>query len=209
MTSSLPLSASVVSSSLCDEEGARPVRAHRTVYEGMVWNIGRDTIDFAAGVSFDREYVDHTGAVAVLAFTPAQDGKMPEVIVIRQYRHPAARTMWEIPAGLLDQGAEDPAAAALRELEEETGYTSAKVEPLLSFFPSPGGSNELIHLFVAHECTRIDVDFVREFEEAEIEVRTVPFATLLEAALASKLRNGTLLTAVFAYASRSQSQRVG
>lgn len=188
---------------LHDVEGSRPVAARRTVYEGMVWNIGRDTITFAPGVSFDREYVDHTGAVAVLAFTAPCSGEDPRVIVIRQYRHPAARTMWEIPAGLLDQGAEDPSAAAIRELEEETGYTAGRVEPLLSFFPSPGGSSEQIHLFVAHECTRTEVDFVREHEEAEIDVQTVPFTELLEAARAGQLRNGTLLTAVFAYAARA------
>lgn len=183
---------------LHDSPGARPVPHFRTVYEGMVWDIGRDTIDFAPDVQFDREYVSHTGAVAVLALTVNED-----VVVIKQYRHPAACTMWEIPAGLLDHEGEDPAAAALRELEEETGYTAATVSPLLSFFPSPGGSTEQIHVFVADGCSaRASTNFVREHEEAEIEVRTVRFEELLAAVTAGQLRNGTLVTAVYAYAAR-------
>lgn len=186
-------------SPLSDHAGSRPVTHSSSVYQGMVWNIGCDTIDFSPGVRFEREYVDHTGAVAVLAFTP--EGA---AIVIRQYRHPAASTMWEIPAGLRDHAGEDAAGAAARELTEETGYRVGSIEPLVSFFPSPGGSTELIDVFVARDCTRAPrVDFTREHEEAEIEVRTVDFAELLDAARSGRLRNGTLLTAVFAYAVRS------
>ncbi|WP_341855255.1 hypothetical protein [Brachybacterium sp. GPGPB12] len=54
-----------------DEADQRPVAAHRTVHEGMVWDLVRDTIDFAPGVRFDREYIRHTGAVAVLAVDEA------------------------------------------------------------------------------------------------------------------------------------------
>lgn len=186
---------------LNDLPGARAVAAHRTVYEGMVWSIARDTIDFAPGVRFDREYVHHTGAVAILAFDP--EGR---AILVRQYRHPARTTFWEIPAGLLDHEGEDQSAAAARELAEETGYRAGSIEPLLDFFPSPGGSSEMIRLYVGYDCTPdADVDFAREDEEAEIVVARVPFAELYQAAVEGRLTNGTLLMAVLAYGARRET----
>ena len=96
---------------LRDQPERRPVAARRLLHEGMVWDLVRDTIDFAEGVRFDREYVWHTGAVAVLALDEAD-----RVLMIRQYRHPVGHELWEIPAGLLDQGGEAPHLAAAREL---------------------------------------------------------------------------------------------
>lgn len=186
---------------LTDLPGARSVAAHRTVYDGMVWSIARDTIDFAPGVRFDREYVQHTGAVAILAFDPEH-----RAILVRQYRHPASTTFWEIPAGLLDHQGEDQAAAAARELAEETGYRAGSIEHLLDFFPSPGGSSEMIRLYVGYDCTPdADVDFQREDEEAEIVVARVPFADLYSAAIEGRLTNGTLLMAVLAYGARREN----
>ena len=75
---------------LRDEPGPRPVAARRPLHHGMVWDLVRDTIDFAPGVRFDREYVWHTGAVAVLAVDPAD-----RVLLIRQYRHPVGHELWE------------------------------------------------------------------------------------------------------------------
>lgn len=183
---------------LADDFCPRPVAESRTVYEGLVWNVARDSVDFAPGVRFSRDYVSHTGAVAILAFTV--EG---EAIVIRQYRHPAGAHMWELPAGLLDKEGEDPAAAALRELEEETGYTAQSARHLLDYYPSAGGSNEKIRVYVAHECTKAaTIDFTRVDEEAEILTRTVPLDDLESAALSGRLHNGALLIATLAYTSR-------
>src|SRR5690625_7749000 len=67
---------------LRDEPGQRPLAGRRTLHEGMVFDLVRDTVDFADGVRFDREYIWHTGAVAVLAIDDAD-----RVLLIRQYRH--------------------------------------------------------------------------------------------------------------------------
>lgn len=185
---------------LADEFGRRPVAESHTVYEGLVWNVARDSVDFAPGVNFSRDYVAHTGAVAILALT--HEG---EAIVIRQYRHPAGAHMWELPAGLLDKEGEDPAAAALRELEEETGYTASEAHHLLDYYPSAGGSNEKISVYAAHECVKApSVDFTRVDEEAEILTRTVALDDLESAALSGRLHNSALLIATLAYTARAR-----
>src|SRR5690606_15055648 len=124
---------------LRDEPDLRPVPAHRTVHEGMVWDLVRDTIDFAPGVRFDREYIRHTGAAAVLAVDEAD-----RVLLIRQYRHPVGHRLWEIPAGLLDLAGEPPHVAAARELAEEAGCEPVRMSTLVDLRPSPGGSDEVI-----------------------------------------------------------------
>ena len=80
---------------LRDEPDPRQLAHREVLHRGMVWDLVRDTVDFAPGVRFDREYVWHTGAVAVLAV----DGQ-DRVLLIRQYRHPVGHSLWEIPAEL-------------------------------------------------------------------------------------------------------------
>jgi len=71
--------------------------------------------------------------------------------MIRQWRPAIDRELWELPAGTLDVPGEDPKAAAERELEEEAGYRSDRLEWLCRFYPSPGFMTELIEAYVAHD----------------------------------------------------------
>lgn len=181
---------------LQDTAGRRSVTAHETVFEGAVWDVVADRIAFADGVSFRREYQRHTGAVAVLALD-AED----RILLIRQYRHPAGMTFWEIPAGLLDIGGEPPHRAALRELVEETGQEAGSLRVLLDVFPSPGGSDEAIRIYLAHDVTPVAGDeYVRTDEEAEIEVSWFPLAEAIDAVLAGRLQNGTAAAGILALA---------
>ena len=90
-----------------------------------------------------REIIQHAGSVVVLPVLA--DGS---VLLVRQYRYAAEDFLWELVAGHIDRH-EKPAAAARRELKEETGYAARRVERLLSFFPSPGILTERMHLFRA------------------------------------------------------------
>jgi ADP-ribose pyrophosphatase len=92
-----------------------------------------------------RPAIHHPGAVAVIA-RPAAD----RLVLVRQYRYPLRRWLWEIPAGTLRPG-EAPAAAAARELAEETGYRAGRWRELLAFHPAVGVSDELMHLFTAED----------------------------------------------------------
>jgi ADP-ribose pyrophosphatase len=161
------------------------------VFHGKVWDIRRDTFTFG-GHDVVREYVDHTGAVAVLALD--SDGR---VLLINQYRHAIAEREWELPAGLLDIPGEAPLLAAQRELAEEVDLAASDWTELLTFHTSPGGSNELLHIYVAEGLTATPV-FDRTDEEAEIIVRWVPMQEVVDAVLSGQLGNSILIVAVLA-----------
>lgn len=178
---------------LRDEPGQRPVAERTTVHEGMVFDLVRDTVDFAEGVSFDREYVWHTGAVAVLAVDDAD-----RVLMIRQYRHPVGHSLWEIPAGLLDLDGEPPHVAAARELTEETGYAAGDMRTLVDLRPSPGGSDEVIRVYLATGVQESEEEFERTDEEAELLQRWVPLPEAVTAVLEGRITNATTVSALLA-----------
>src|SRR5699024_5971910 len=176
-----------------DEPGRRPVAARRRVHEGMVFDLVRDTVDFAEGVRFDREYVWHTGAVAVLALD-----EQDRVLLIRQYRHPVGHSLWEIPAGLLDLDGEAPHVAAARELAEETGYEPQQLSTLVDLRPSPGGNDEVIRVYLATGARASAQEFERTDEEAELVSRWVPLSEAVTAVLEGRLTNATTVSALLA-----------
>lgn len=115
------------------------------IYKGKIISVQLDQVELPDGSKGVREIVKHPGAVAIVPFT--KDGKM---VVVRQFRKPLEKEIYEIPAGKLEQG-EDPETCALRELEEETGYTPRKINFITSFYTSPGFANELLYLYEAED----------------------------------------------------------
>jgi ADP-ribose pyrophosphatase len=182
----------LLSGPLADLSDPAEVVASVRVYEGRVWDIRRDRFRFG-GDEIERDYVDHTGAVAVLARDA--DGR---VLLINQYRHPIRSRDWELPAGLLDVVGEDPLAAAQRELAEEADLVAEQWSELLMFATSPGGSDETIRVYEARGLSVAPEAFARTEEEAELVLRWVPLAEAVEAALAGRLHNSILLVAVLA-----------
>ncbi|MCS7461598.1 NUDIX hydrolase [Paenibacillus doosanensis] len=136
------------------------------VFQGKVISLQVDTVRLPNGETAQREIVKHPGAVAVLAL---KDDKM---LVVEQYRKPLEKSQVEIPAGKLDPG-EAPLEAAIRELEEETGYRAGTIRPICSFYTSPGFADEILHLFAAEELTkgevRLDDDEFLECEALTLE----------------------------------------
>lgn len=114
----------------------------KPIFQGNIISLQVDEVALPNGATSTREIVKHPGAVAVIAIA---DGKL---LVVEQYRKPLERLQVEIPAGKLDAG-EAPEAAAMRELEEETGYACESVRLLHSMATSPGFADEVIHLYVA------------------------------------------------------------
>jgi ADP-ribose pyrophosphatase len=113
-----------------------------------------------------REMVVHPGSVVVLPLL--DDGR---IVMIRNRRFAVERTLLELCAGTRE-GDEDPALCAARELEEETGYRARSLTPLLSFFPSPGVSNERMHTFVARGLTKTQQQ-LDPSEQIEVEPLTL------------------------------------
>ena len=148
----------------------------RRVYTGRIFNVDIDTVRFPDGSTGELEMVRHSGASAVLPFLGDPAGEDPHILLLRQYRYAAESYVYEVPAGRLDPG-ESPLECARRELEEETGCTAARVEPLTTIYTTPGFTDERIHLFMAVGLT--NGEHRRERDEF-MEVETLPLSRALE-----------------------------
>lgn len=111
----------------------------KTVYDGKILKLEVDEVELPDGAISYRECVRHSGGAAVLLI---KDNK---ALLVRQFRYVYGKPLYEIPAGKLNKG-EDPEDAAARELEEETGYR-AKLSHLLDIYPTPGYTDEIIHIY--------------------------------------------------------------
>ena len=179
---------------LADEVSPVTVRSSEVVYGGIVWDIRRDVFEYGDATPVEtitREYVDHTGAVAVLALD-----EQDRVLLIRQYRHAIGTREWEIPAGLLDMDGEAPELGAQRELAEEADVVASEWNLLSDFYSTPGGSNEAIRVYLARGLSASGETFERTDEESEIEKRWVPLDEVVAAVLARTIGNSILSIAV-------------
>lgn len=179
-----------------DEPFDVDVIASDLVYEGRVWNVRNDRLRYG-DEEIARQYVDHTGAAAVVVLDDEE-----RVLLIQQYRHPIRERDWEIPAGLLDVAGEAPLHTAQRELQEEVDLVADAWEPLLSIRPTPGGNNEIVHVFLARGLTSLPHEHTRTAEEADIRREWIPLTDAVTAILDGRLRNGILIAGVFAAAER-------
>jgi 8-oxo-dGDP phosphatase len=177
---------------LADEPVDLPLRASEQVFDGRVWDIRRDTFELG-GRPIVREYVDHPGAVAVLALDDDD-----RVFLIRQYRHPIRTRDWEIPAGLLDVDGEDPLATAHRELAEEADLEASEWAVLIDVYTSPGGSDEAIRIYLARGLSATAAAFEREDEEAHMDTRWIDLDECVDAVLARRVQNSVLAVGVLA-----------
>lgn len=129
------------------------VLASRRLYEGRVFNVRTDQVRYADGSEHQIDVVEHGASLAIVA-TPSRN----ELVLVRQYRHPARSMLWEIPAGTAERG-ELPIDGAQRELREETGYTAGRIRPIGSVWMTPGFCSELMHFFHADDLVAGEPDF--------------------------------------------------
>jgi len=188
---------------LRDEPLQVEVVASDVAFEGRVWDIRSDTFLYN-GERVVRDYVDHTGAVAIVALDENE-----RVLLIQQYRHPIGQRDWEIPAGLLDVDGEPPAETAARELAEEVDLVASTWEPLVSIFSTPGGSNEVVHLFLATGLSGAPHAHAREDEEVDIRIEWMPLADAVTAVLEGRMRNAILIMGVLAAAEKLRRGTAG
>lgn len=120
----------------------------KRLYRGKIINLRRDEVLLPRGRKGVREVVEHPGAVAIVPLLEED-----KVILVRQYRKAVEESLWEIPAGKMEEG-EGTEMCAQRELEEETGFRAGKLEELLKFYPSPGISTEVIHIFLGADLVK-------------------------------------------------------
>lgn len=137
-----------------------------------------------------KELVIHPGGAAVLPIM--NDGR---VVMVRNYRWSINRELLELPAGTLAP-LEDPEDCALRELEEETGFTAETITPLCRFYTSPGVATELIHVFVATGLHPGDQKLSRD---ERIKVEVMSFEEIDDALKNGKIMDGKTMAALLHY----------
>ena len=172
-------------------------------FGGRLVTVRTDKVRMPDNQLAEREVVTHPGAVAVLALDDAE-----RVLMIRQYRHPVGRLLWEIPAGLRDVDGEPSWVTAPRELAEEAGYRARDWRVLADYFSSPGYSTERLRVFLARDLELIpeaERHFVPEAEEASLLVGWLPLDEAVGKVFAGDLHNGVAALGILAaYAARSQ-----
>ncbi|WP_449064373.1 NUDIX domain-containing protein [Planomonospora algeriensis] len=155
-----------------------------------------DAVVMPDGEVVDRDYVLHPGSVSVVALDDQE-----RVLLLRQYRHPARRLLWELPAGLRDVEGEPLHVGAARELAEEAGYRAGTWHTLVDTLVSPGMSDERTRIFLARDVSPIpeaELDFVRRHEEADMPVVWVPLAEAVRRALGGMIHNSQAVTGILA-----------
>jgi ADP-ribose pyrophosphatase len=165
------------------------IAAERSLLEASFLDLKLLTIDAPDGTRFERVVVRHPGAVAVVA---VHEG---DVLLIRQYRAPIDDVILEIPAGKLDVPGEDHAVAAVRELEEEIGFTARRVDHVVSFFTGPGFTDEVIHLYRATDLEPVPPR-PHGVEEEVAEVVHVPLGEVAAMIADGRIRDAKTILAL-------------
>lgn len=166
-------------------------------YKGKAVGFLCDEVRLPNGKKAVREYLDHPGAVAIVAFldsplrTPLMDAR---VVMVKQFRYPVGRMTEELPAGKLD-GKEDLKSCLARELKEETGYSARRFKKIISYWPTPAFANEIIHIFWAEGLKKGKMSP----DEDEFLSRSVDtFGRLLKKVMTGKIRDSKTMIGLLA-----------
>ena len=159
-----------------------------TVYDGKILTLTVDEVNLPDGSISVRECVRHSGGAAVLL---VNDGK---ALLVKQYRYLFGKEIYEIPAGKLN-GGENAEIGAARELEEETGYR-AKLVHALDLYPSPGYTDEVIHIFFAKEFKFVG----QKLDEGEfLNCSFIPLDKVLKMIESGEICDAKTVAAVYKY----------
>ena len=163
------------------------------IFSGHVVKLSVHEVRLPDGKTSKRELVHHPGAVAVVALDDAQN-----VLLVKQYRIGAGKTLYEIPAGTLEPD-EAPEICAARELQEEAGYKPGKLEALGGFYTAPGYTTEIIYIFLATQLTSAPL---QGDSDEFIEMERVPLAQALAMIENGDISDGKTMIGLLRVASR-------
>lgn len=151
-----------------DRAAGATVKSKQVVYKGRIISVEVAEVDLPHGAHSRMEVVRHPGSCVIVAM-PDPD----HVVLVRQYRYPLDRFLWELPAGSLKPG-EDPQVGAVRECEEEIRLIPARVESMGKYYPTPGYCDEYMMLFkmTGLQEPREGDPVAAQDEDEHIEART-------------------------------------
>ncbi len=162
--------------------------ASETVFDGVLLHVRRDRVRLPDGREAVREWIDHPGAVLIVA--QLEDGR---IVFVRQFRYPVGRVLLELPAGRIDPG-EEPAACARRELREETGYEARQWQRLGTIDACVGYANERIEIFMARGLTAVGA---RPDDDEFVEIESLSTEEADEYARAGRITDSKTIAALF------------
>ncbi|RLP85618.1 NUDIX hydrolase [Micromonospora sp. BL4] len=173
------------------------VRSREERYRGRIFTVVSEEVTMPGGGTAARDLVRHVGAVAVVALDD-----VGQVVLIRQYRHPVGRHLWELPAGLMDVSGEELPAAALRELAEEADLTAGRIDVLVDLHSSPGFTNELVRVYLARDLADVPAGerHDRRDEEADLQVVRIDLDEAVGMVLAGEITNASAVAGLLAAA---------
>lgn len=166
------------------------VISSKLVYQGPVFQVFTDQVR-EGEYTGRRDVIRHSGSIVVLALREKR-GKQPEILLVRQYRHPAKKHLWELPAGRIDPG-EKMLPGAKRELLEETGITAKKWKHAFRFWASPGFLDETMDVFLARDLMQGEA---QPEEDEQIEMRFFPLALAVEMVMKNKIMDAKTMAGV-------------
>ncbi|HUI11781.1 MAG TPA: NUDIX hydrolase [Bacteroidota bacterium] len=151
------------------------------LYTGRVIDLIVDRVEYPSGAAGVREIARHPGGSVIVPLL--DDGR---VLLVTQLRYPIGGRVTELPAGKLSAG-EEPSAAALRELAEETGYSASALEHLVTVYTTPGFCDERLHIYMARGLRPVPGGPRREEGELTMTVEAVPLDEAVRRALRGEL----------------------
>jgi ADP-ribose pyrophosphatase len=166
------------------------VLSSRVAYKGPVFHVTTDQVEEPGGIRTRRDVVRHSGSIVVLAVDDRR--AEPSILLERQYRHAAQSLMWELPAGRIDEG-ESELAAAKRELLEETGYTARFWKRILHFYVSPGFLDETMSIYLARG---LQAGEAQPEEDEKIATRFFPLSAAKRMALNGQIRDAKTISGI-------------
>lgn len=164
------------------------------IFAGRIVHLRVDTVELPDGGQSTREIIEHAGAVAIVALD--SEG---QVVLVKQYRHPVQKILLEIPAGTLEND-EAPLDCARRELEEETGLTASHWDKILTYYSTPGFTNECLHIFMARGLT---AGTAKTDQDEFIETVRVPLSEAYQQIFTGQIADGKSIIGIqYAYSQR-------
>ena len=169
------------------------VISSRELLKNKLFTVVDEVAKDPGGFEIHRSIVRHPGSAVMMAVDENE-----RVLLVRQFRLPAEKELWELPAGRMDPG-ESAIDAAKRELREETGYNADQWTQLASYWASPGYVDEKMNLFLAEGLTEGKQE---PMEDERIELRWFTKDELGEMIKRGEIQDGKTLVGYFLWRDR-------